>query len=159
MSPSVKYYRELSWKNISWGNVLEVQCLRLSAFTAEGLYSIPGWETKIPQAAWCSQKNKKHYVVSVIVCDRHPADAVLSFSPLPPHHLLPSPFLFLSCLSCLALLCPVFHLDNHRGLYHWKKMYKTPPILPLLWVDRQDKPGGEKPEVVVWPGSFIRGRK
>ena len=35
-----------------------VQWLRLSAFTAVGLGSTPGWGTKIPQAAWHGQKKK-----------------------------------------------------------------------------------------------------
>ena len=34
--------------------------LGLHTFTAEGTGSIPGWETKIPQAAWCAQKKKKN---------------------------------------------------------------------------------------------------
>ena len=38
------------------GNSLVVQWLGLCAFTAEGLGSIPDRGTKIPQAAWCSQK-------------------------------------------------------------------------------------------------------
>ena len=50
--------------NISWhlkiiynfGNSLVVQWLGLCALTAEGLGSIPGQETKIPQAIQCSQK-------------------------------------------------------------------------------------------------------
>ena len=33
--------------------------LGLCVFTAEGLYSIPGWGAKIPQAVKCSQKKKK----------------------------------------------------------------------------------------------------
>ena len=33
--------------------------LRLCTFIAEGTGSIPGQGTKIPQAEWCSQKNKK----------------------------------------------------------------------------------------------------
>ena len=36
-----------------------VQWLRLHASNAGGPGSIPGWETKIPDAAWYSQKNKK----------------------------------------------------------------------------------------------------
>ena len=38
------------------GNSPEVQWLRLHAFIAEGVGSIPGRVTKIPQAAWYSQK-------------------------------------------------------------------------------------------------------
>ena len=37
---------------------LVVQWLGLLAFTAEGLSSIPGWGTKIPQAAQRGQKRK-----------------------------------------------------------------------------------------------------
>ena len=33
--------------------------VRIRAFTARALGSIPGWGTKIPQAEWCSQKQKK----------------------------------------------------------------------------------------------------
>ena len=36
-----------------------VQWLGLCAFTAEGLGSVPGWGTKIPQVVWCGQKKKK----------------------------------------------------------------------------------------------------
>ena len=36
-----------------------VQWLRLSAFTAVGLGSVPGRGTKNPQAAWHGQKKKK----------------------------------------------------------------------------------------------------
>ena len=36
-----------------------VQCLGLCAFTVRGPNSIPGWGTKIPQAAWHGQTNKK----------------------------------------------------------------------------------------------------
>ena len=43
----------------SSGNSLAVQWLRLHAFTAKGTGSIPGQRTKIPQAAWCSQKRKR----------------------------------------------------------------------------------------------------
>ena len=41
------------------GNSLAVQWLGLCALTAEGLGSIPGWGTKIPQAMWCGQKKAK----------------------------------------------------------------------------------------------------
>ena len=37
-----------------------VQWLGLHAFTAKGTGSVPGQETKIPQAVWCSQKKKKY---------------------------------------------------------------------------------------------------
>ena len=33
--------------------------LGLRAFTAEGTGSIPGWGTKVPQAAWYGQREKK----------------------------------------------------------------------------------------------------
>ena len=53
-----------SVKNHSfWGNSLVVQWLRLGAFTAVALSSVPGWGTKIPQAVWCSQKKKKFIFV------------------------------------------------------------------------------------------------
>ena len=49
-----------SVKNNSFGgNSLVVQWLRLSAFTAVALSSVPGWGTKIPKATWYSQKKKK----------------------------------------------------------------------------------------------------
>ena len=35
-----------------------VQRLEICAFTAEGARSIPGQETKIPQAVWHGQKKK-----------------------------------------------------------------------------------------------------
>ena len=35
------------------------QWLELHTLTAEGLGSIPGWGTKIPQAMWYSQKEKR----------------------------------------------------------------------------------------------------
>ena len=41
------------------GNSLAVQWLGLRALTAEGLGSIPGQGTKIPQVTWCGQKRKK----------------------------------------------------------------------------------------------------
>ena len=50
------------------GNSLVVQCLGLSAFTAMGPGSIPGWETKIPQ------KKKKQNLLKII----------LTFFSLPP---------------------------------------------------------------------------
>ena len=47
------------------GTFLAVQWLRLHTVTAEVTGSIPGQVTKIPQAAWCSQKKKK---VKMIIC-------------------------------------------------------------------------------------------
>ena len=41
------------------GNLLVVQWLRLSAFTAEDTGSNPGPGTKISQAIWGNQKKKK----------------------------------------------------------------------------------------------------
>ena len=41
------------------GNSLEVQWLRLHAFTAEGLSSNPHLRSKILQAVWCEAKKKK----------------------------------------------------------------------------------------------------
>ena len=43
------------------GTSLAVQWVGLSTFTAEGPGSIPGWGTKIPQAAQRGQKKKKLY--------------------------------------------------------------------------------------------------
>ena len=45
--------------NVKIGTSLEVQWLRLSASTAGGTGSIPDRGTKIPQAAWRGQNNKK----------------------------------------------------------------------------------------------------
>ena len=47
------------------GNSLVVQWLGLQVFSAEGLSSIPGWRTRIPQARWhwlkkrASQRRKR----------------------------------------------------------------------------------------------------
>ena len=41
-----------------------VQWLRLRAFTAEGAGSIPGQETKIPQAVWHGQKKKVYKCIT-----------------------------------------------------------------------------------------------
>ena len=43
----------------TYGNSLTVQWLGLCAFTAEGLGSISGRGTKIPQAVWYGKKKKK----------------------------------------------------------------------------------------------------
>ena len=51
--PSREYFE---FKNSAYGNFLVVQWLGLGAFTAEGLGLIPGWGTKIPQAAWAWQE-------------------------------------------------------------------------------------------------------
>ena len=48
---------------VGMGNSLAVQWLGLCALTAEGPGLIPGWGTKIPQGARCSQKKKKRRVV------------------------------------------------------------------------------------------------
>ena len=40
------------------GNSLMTQRVEVCAFTVEGLGSIPGRGTKIPQAAWCGQKKQ-----------------------------------------------------------------------------------------------------
>ena len=47
------------FKNEIPGNSLAVQWLGLSASSAGGTASIPGWETNILHAAWCGQKKKK----------------------------------------------------------------------------------------------------
>ena len=44
---------------LSVGNSLAVQWLGLGTFTAEGLGSISGRRSKIPQAAWRGQKENK----------------------------------------------------------------------------------------------------
>ena len=49
----------LCLKHNCLGSSLAVQCLGLGAFTAMARGLIPGWGTKILQAAWCNQKKKK----------------------------------------------------------------------------------------------------
>ena len=49
------------------GNSLVVQWLGLHAFTAEGVGLIPGWGTKIPQAAWCGQRKKKKKKIYICI--------------------------------------------------------------------------------------------
>ena len=44
---------------VNAGTSLVTQRLGLGTFTAVGPGSIPGQETKIPQAAWCSQNRTK----------------------------------------------------------------------------------------------------
>ena len=57
--------KNIIWYHYIWnlkydtGNPLAVQGLALWAFTAKDLGSIPAWGTKILQALWGSQKNKK----------------------------------------------------------------------------------------------------
>ena len=46
-------------KNLDLRDFSAVQWLRLHAPDAGGAGSIPGWETKIPHAAWRSQTNKQ----------------------------------------------------------------------------------------------------
>ena len=46
-------------KQKEFWNPLEVQWLGLCAFTAKGMGSIPGWETKIPQATQHDQRQIK----------------------------------------------------------------------------------------------------
>ena len=46
------------FKKKTAGTSLAFQWLRLCASTTEAEGSIPGWETKIPHAAWSSQKIK-----------------------------------------------------------------------------------------------------
>ena len=50
------------WKG-NYRNSLVVQCLRLSAFTADDQSLIPGRGTNIPQAMQCGQGKKKVSVV------------------------------------------------------------------------------------------------
>ena len=49
----------LVYEKFSLGNSLVVQWLGLCTFTAEGVGSVPGWGTKIPQAVRRGQKEKK----------------------------------------------------------------------------------------------------
>ena len=51
----------------SIGNSLVVQWLGLFTFNAEGMGSIPGRGTKIPQAAQQGQKRKKKAIHSIII--------------------------------------------------------------------------------------------
>ena len=44
--------------------------IRLCAFIAEGMDSIPGWGTNIPQAA-CSEAKKYIYIMYIIVLIAH----------------------------------------------------------------------------------------
>ena len=67
----------LTWRELTYlkywilRNSLVVQWLRLGAFTAEGLGSIPGQRTKIPQAMQPSQKTPGKWtkILSVAICD------------------------------------------------------------------------------------------
>ena len=45
-----------------------VQWLRLGAFTAGGAGSIPGWETKIPNAEQVQKINKKFKTYILLFC-------------------------------------------------------------------------------------------
>ena len=49
----------MALRDIMVGTSLVVQWLGLGAFTAVGPGLIPGRGTKVPQAAWLSQKKKK----------------------------------------------------------------------------------------------------
>ena len=53
------YLKIIILKNMILGNSLAVQWLGVSALTAGGLCSIPGWGTKIPQAVWYGQKKQQ----------------------------------------------------------------------------------------------------
>ena len=72
-----------------WRNSLVVQWLDLCAFTAEGLSSIPGGRTKIPQVSWYSQKKKKKSCLSGVTWGH--ADEVWMDTENPPHHPLAPP--------------------------------------------------------------------
>ena len=52
-------YRQYFTFKRNTGTSLAIQWLGLCAFTAEDVRSIPGGETKIPQAAWFSQEKSK----------------------------------------------------------------------------------------------------
>ena len=47
------------FKIVLLGNSVVVQWIGLGALTARGPGLIPGWGTKVPHAAWRSQKIKK----------------------------------------------------------------------------------------------------
>ena len=47
------------------GNSLATQWLGLHALTAKSLGSIPGWETKVPQAAQCMRKKIQLYALNI----------------------------------------------------------------------------------------------
>ena len=51
-----------AFRNQSLGNSLAVQWLGLHALTAEGTDSVPGWGTKIPQAAVQPKEKKKESI-------------------------------------------------------------------------------------------------
>ena len=57
-------YSMVTIKILPWGfpggAVVRIWC-----FTAGGLGSIPAQGTKIPQAAWCSQKTKKQLILYI----------------------------------------------------------------------------------------------
>ena len=52
---------ELPLESVTVGNSLLVQWFGLIALTAEGLGSIPGQGTKIPQATWHKQRKRKYH--------------------------------------------------------------------------------------------------
>jgi len=56
------------------GNCLAVQWLGLCAFTAEGLGSIPGWGSEIPQAARHGKKTSKENRTDPSKCQKCFAD-------------------------------------------------------------------------------------
>ena len=64
-----------------------IQWLDLYAFTAEGLGSIPGGRTKIPQVAWYSQKKKKSCLFGVTW--GHADEVWMGTENLPHHPLAP----------------------------------------------------------------------
>ena len=67
--PSCTQYAQLQIQN---RNFLAVQWLGLHAFTAKGAGSIPGWGTKIPQAAPGGQKRKKKIgKEKIFLCSSH----------------------------------------------------------------------------------------
>ena len=54
------FFQNISWFQVAGrGSSLAVQLLGLSALTAEGLGSIPGWGSKFLQTMQSSQKKKK----------------------------------------------------------------------------------------------------
>ena len=53
-------------ETVCLGISLVVQWLELRAFTAKGVGSIPGQETKILQATWCAANNNNKKKISLL---------------------------------------------------------------------------------------------
>ena len=108
------------------GNSLEVQWLGLHAFTAEGLGSIPGQGTKIPQAARRDEKKKENFSM-IFPSSRTYSEPRITISNVNsgifakrPHPSAPrSSMVFF--LLCYHICC--FHSLEHH--------HHSPPLLPF----------------------------